>query len=141
MLTWREQHQQCELGADQALAGARHAGHGQVGHGVGRSVYSPETAAAAARATRDGLKSGHTNTHTHMTRLHHIWSDPSISERTINTPVLLCEAPDESLHAAVCNQVQRAFTFMVGVTDIGPFLCQEASDSSSYVQLRVSHQP
>ncbi len=57
------------------------------------------------------------------------------------TPVFFCEAPDESLYAAVCNQVQWAFTFMVGIIDISPFLSHETSDSSSYVQLRGSHQP
>lgn len=70
VLAGREQHQQRELGADEALAGARHAGHGQVGHGVGRSVYPPETAAASARATRDGLKPEHT----HTSRQNHIRS-------------------------------------------------------------------
>ncbi len=85
VLTWREQHQQRELGADEALAGARHARHGQVSHGVGRSVYSSETAAAGACATRDGLKPEHTHTHTSVHSL-----IPHLVSATINALIHTC---------------------------------------------------
>ncbi len=52
-LCWHGENSTSSASSEQmrALAGVRHAGHGQVGHGVWRSVYSPETAAAGARAT------------------------------------------------------------------------------------------
>lgn len=46
VLAGAEEDEQGQLGADEALAGPRQGGHGQVGHGVGRCVDPPQAGAA-----------------------------------------------------------------------------------------------
>lgn len=87
VLTRREQHEQGELRADEALAGTRRAGHGQVGHGVGCGVNPPETAAARPSARCDGLKSENPQTHTWspQNHTHGRWTDLSLGIWNIGT--------------------------------------------------------
>lgn len=52
--------------------------------------------------------------------------------------MLLREALDELQHAAVRHQVQGTLALMVGIVDVGPFLCEKASDGCTDAELVVS---
>lgn len=51
--------------------------------------------------------------------------------------MLLRKVLDELQHGAVCYQIQRTLSLVVGVADVSTFLRQETGDSHGDVQLSV----
>lgn len=52
--------------------------------------------------------------------------------------MLLSEALDELQRTAVGHQVQGTLALMVGIVDVGPFLCEKASHGGTHADLVVS---